>query len=299
MEVGAGLKRTRSSFVLKLNNKRKIQWVIAKFLLLLLNAEVQAAIENTQQPVWEVGLAVGALSMPHYMGSDQRYTLPLGLPYLVYRGEFVRVSRRGVKGLLVSGEHFSLDLGLSFSLPVNNDNNARDGMPDLNLTGQAGPRLNWKFSTTNDLPQLSLHVPARYVLDTTGKKLGWVTEPSLKIEKKHWGAAKNLSLRMDLGVLFAGKSFNKYYYGVADRFAKSNRPSFEAESGFHSYFSKLSATYRKTRHLSFGAFIQLRDLSQGVVNDSPLVRQSLDVSAGVGFVWSIWQSEKLDGHRWD
>jgi outer membrane scaffolding protein for murein synthesis (MipA/OmpV family) len=284
---------------MKLNGRRNIQNVIAVILLLLINVKAQAAVENKRQPVWEAGFAGGALSMPHYMGSDQRYTLPLGLPYLVYRGEFVRVSRRGVKGLLVSKDNFSLDLGLSFGLPVNNNNNARDGMPDLNLTGQAGPRLNWKFSTPEHLPQISLHVPARYVLDTQGKKLGWVTEPSLKIEKKYLGTEKKLFLRMDLGVLFSGKSFNKYYYGVADRFSKSDRPAFEAENGFHSYFAKLSSTYKKSRYLSFGAFVQLRDLSQGVVDDSSLVRQTLDVSAGVGFVWSIWQSEKLDGNRWD
>ncbi|MEE9421706.1 MAG: MipA/OmpV family protein [Gammaproteobacteria bacterium] len=284
---------------MKLPGKRKIQRVITVLLLLLIHVKAQAVVENKRQPVWEAGFAGGALSMPHYMGSDQRYTLPLGLPYLVYRGEFVRVSRSGVKGLLVSKDNFSLDLGLSFGLPVNNNNNARDGMLDLNLTGQAGPRLNWKFSTPEHLPKFSLHVPVRYVLDTEGKKLGWVTEPSLKIEKNHLGAAKKLSLRMDLGTLFSGESFNKYYYGVADRFAKSNRPAFEVESGFHSYFAKLSSTYKKNRHLSFGVFVQLRDLSQGVVDDSSLVRQSLDVSAGAGFVWSIWQSEKLDGHRWD
>lgn len=258
-----------------------------------------SAEEAERKPLWEIGFAGGLLTTPHYMGSDQRYTLPLGLPYLVYRGKFIRANRSGIRGLLIESEHFSLDLGLSFGLPVNNDNKARDGMPDLYLTGQAGPRLNWKFSSRENLPQFSLHLPFRYVADIQGKQLGWVTEPALKIVKKHPGSKRKLSLRMDLGGLFAGKSFNKYFYGVADRFATSDRAAFEAEGGYHSIFVKLSSTYRKSKRLSFGAFIQLRDLSQGVADDSPLVRQSLDVSAGVGLVWSIWQSEQLDGERWD
>lgn len=270
----------------------------ALFSVALMHTVVRAN-EAEKKPLWEIGIAAGLLTTPHYMGSDERYLLPLGLPYLIYRGRFIRANRSGIRGLLVNRENFSLDLGLSFGLPVNNNNKARDGMPDLHLTGQAGPRLNWKFSTPEDLPQFSLHLPVRYVADIRGKQLGWVTEPSVKIEKKHLGTEKKLSLRIDLGGLFAGQSFNKYFYGVADRFARPDRPAFEAESGFHSYFVKLSSTYKKSKHLSFGAFVQLRDLSQGVADDSPLVRQALDVSAGVGFVWSIWQSEKLDGKRWD
>ncbi len=275
--------------------KLKSIFVAPVFIFLwLVNTELKAE-EDIGQPRWEIGFAGGLLSVPHYMGSDQRYTLPIGLPYLVYRGDIIRANRSGVRGVLIDRENFSLDLGLSFGLPVNNNNNARDDMPDLNLTGQAGPRFNWKFSTPESLPRLSMHIPVRYVIDIEGKKLAWVTEPSLKLEKKHLGAENKLSLRIDMGGLFAGRSFNKYFYGVADRFATSNRPAFKAESGFHSYFVKISSTYKKNKHLSFGVFIQLRDLSQGVVDNSPLVREATDVSAGVGFVWSIWQSEKLAG----
>ena len=271
---------------------------VVAVLCMSLMADARAE-EPERKPLWEIGVAAGLLSTPHYMGSDQRYTLPLGLPYLIYRGKFIRANRAGIKGLLVKGERFTLDLGLSFGLPVNNDNRAREGMPDLHLTGQAGPRFNWKFSMPVNLPQVSLHVPFRYVADIQGKQLGWVSEPSLKIEKKQLGAGNKISLRMDMGGLFAGKSFNKYYYSVADRFARPGRPGFEAEEGFHSFFLKLSATYKKTRHLGFGIFLQLRDLSRGVVDDSPLVRQDLDVSAGLGVVWSIRQSRTLDGERWD
>ncbi|MEE9493332.1 MAG: MipA/OmpV family protein [Gammaproteobacteria bacterium] len=251
--------------------------------------------EAGKEPLWEIGVAGGVLSTPHYMGSDQRYILPIAAPYFIYRGKFIRANRRGIKGLLINRKNFSLDLGLGFGLPVNNNNKAREDMPDLSLTGQIGPQLNWKFSRSGNLPQVSLHLPIRYVADVQAKKLGWVTEPSLLVKQNLPVLQNKISLHLRMGGLLAGKSFNKYYYTVADQYARQDRPAYVAKSGFHSYFMKLSSTYAWSKYLSMGAFIQLRDLSQGVVDDSPLVTQALDVSLGIGFVWSVRQSVALEG----
>ncbi len=259
--------------------------------LCLMNSNALAAVEETRLPKWEIGLAAGLISIPHYVGSDQRYTLPLGLPFLVYRGDIIKADREGVRGELFFDERLSIDLGFSFGLPVKNGNDARDGMPDINLTGQAGPRINWKFDTPSHIPEITLLLPVRYVLDIRGNGLDWVVEPSLMLEKKRMGPDKKSSVRMDLGLLYASNEYNEYYYGVSEQFATADRPAYNAKSGLHSYFINLSTSYKQSAHLSYGAFIRLRNLSPSVISDSPLVKEKYDLTAGVGLVWSIWQSK--------
>ena len=61
---------------------------------------------------------LGATAIPHYMGSDQSYTVALPLPYLIYRGERFKLDRDGARGLVIDGGRVSLDVGLSAGMPV-------------------------------------------------------------------------------------------------------------------------------------------------------------------------------------
>jgi hypothetical protein len=51
-------------------------------------------------PLWEAGVGVAGLSIPDYRGSDERHGYLLPLPYLVYRGDILRMDRKGMYGLL-------------------------------------------------------------------------------------------------------------------------------------------------------------------------------------------------------
>jgi len=260
---------------------------------LLCCLSVTAGAGGGTKPLWELGLVGGYLNVPHYMGSDERYSLPLAAPYLVYRGDFFEADREGIRGWLFSGDRLSLDLGFSFGLPVdNNDNDARRGMPDLHLTGQLGPRLNWLLNPGDGVPNVSFHLPARYTFDTDGEDLGWVVEPSIKIQQKGLGAQGRLSARADLGLLYAGGGFNSYYYDVAQRYVRPNRPAYDSDSGLHSVFLHLSTEYEVSDKLTLGAFARWRTLALGVVDDSPLVRDDDYVTLGLGLAWSFWQSDR-------
>ncbi len=259
---------------------------------LLLYLATAAAAGEANKPLWEAGLIGGYLNVPQYMGSDERYSLPLVLPYVVYRGDFLEADREGVRGWLFSGDRVSLNLGFSYGLPVDNDNDARRGMPDLHLTGQVGPQLNWQVSSGDAGPSISLHIPARYTFDTRGEDLGWVVEPSIKIQQKHLGTDGKFSARADLGLLYTGGAFNAYYYDVAQRFVTPSRPAYDSDSGLHSVFLHLSSEYEVNDQLTLGAFARWRTLSPGVVEDSPLVRDDDYVTVGLGLAWSLWQSDR-------
>jgi MipA family protein len=262
------------------------------FLLpLFFTSLVQAEVEK-DKPLWEIGMAAIALSIPQYMGGEERYNLPLAVPFFIYRGELLKSDQDGIRGIFYKKENLTLDLGFGFDLPVRNDNGEREGMPRLYLTGQVGPRLNWTFDRSEDSPEVSLHLPVRYTLDTHGNALGWVAEPSLKIVEEGLGRQERLLLRFDLGVLFASEQYNDYYYSVQPQYVTAERPAYDASSGLHSYFAKMNAEYQLQDNLKLRAYLIARTLSPGVIDDSPLIKDELYLGGGIGFIWSFWQSKE-------
>src|SRR5690606_919112 len=50
-------------------------------------------------PLYELGIGPAGISTPHYLGANQNHNLLGPIPYLVYRGEHLRIDRSGVKTL--------------------------------------------------------------------------------------------------------------------------------------------------------------------------------------------------------
>src|SRR5262245_32335240 len=95
-----------------------------------------------EEPLWEAGLGIGALSFPDYRGSDERQLYPVPVPYFVYRGEFLKSDRDGVRAEFFDREFIELSASVSATIPVQSeDNAARRGMPDLRPTVELGPSL--------------------------------------------------------------------------------------------------------------------------------------------------------------
>ena len=65
----------------------------------------RAAAVAEEEPLWEAGLGVGALSFPDYRGSDERQLYPVPVPYFVYRGDFFKADRDGVRGELFDRDY--------------------------------------------------------------------------------------------------------------------------------------------------------------------------------------------------
>jgi outer membrane scaffolding protein for murein synthesis (MipA/OmpV family) len=270
-----------------------IKNTIALFLLglIAISPQLAGAAENQPLPKWELGVAAAALSVPQYIGSEQRHTLPIGAPFLIYRGDFLKSDRDGVRGVLFSDNSFNIDVGLSFGLPVKNDNNARQGMPDLNLSGQIGPRFNWTIYQPDNGPTISLHLPLRYARDIKNNNLGWVAEPSIRFDRKNLGNEGKFSTRLSTGLLYARKQYNQYYYQVQPEFATDSRAAYQAGSGLNNYFINLSGAYQLSKTLNIGGFTRWKFLNGGVVDDSPLVTDENYFAIGIGISWIFKQSE--------
>ncbi len=250
-----------------------------------------------KKSLWEVGLISGAFTWPHYIGSDQRYTLPVVLPAILYRGDFFRVDRKGLRGLFYQSENIALDIGFSGGVPVSNDNNdARKGMPDLPITVQMGPRLVVKLFDGNNSMSILGRFPVRSVWDIEGRNQGWAAEPDLMFSNRALFSS-SVSMVIRTGLLYGSQKYHDLLYTVDERFITPTRPAFKAQEGYNSF--SISARLRRsiTRNISSGIVVQWRGLHNSVINDSPLVRIKDNYGGVVWLRWTFWRSKAREGKK--
>ena len=239
-------------------------------------------------PVWEVGIGGGAVSMPQYMGSDERYNFAAPVPFVIYRGERVNIDRSGLRADLFGTGEFTVDASLGVGLPVRNTNRARAGMPPLHFSLQAGPRLNWNFLST-EKSDWTLRLPWRGVVDIKGHYLGWVSEPELQLEHT---VSDNITLKLNAGALYGSRQFNRYYYDVPALYATAQRPAYATGAGLHSLSASASLSWQVNERLRMFTTLRYRNLSPGVVAGSPLVKTEHYLLGAVGIAWSFYQSDR-------
>jgi outer membrane protein len=240
----------------------------------------------TGEPLWELGLGVAAVRFPDYRGSDQSSTYALPLPFVAYRGRFLRADRDGARAILFAGRRVVVDLSLSASVPNKSKNNdARRGMPDLPGTFEIGPNLNVELWQSGDRQvKLDLRLPVReaITIQTSPRLIGVTFSPNLNLDVRGWADRWNLGLLV--GPLYADRRYHERFYGVAPEFASAARPAYSAPGGY--------AGWRATAALSsrlgnawLGGFIRYDDLHGAAFAPSPLVRRETGVTAGFGISW--------------
>jgi hypothetical protein len=70
--------------------------MIRLFLATLL--AIQGTVATPRElPLWEVGAGLFPSTFPAYRGSDDQQYYLLPFPYLVYRGNYLRVDREGLR----------------------------------------------------------------------------------------------------------------------------------------------------------------------------------------------------------
>lgn len=239
-----------------------------------------AAPAWADRPLWEFGLGLGLLSLPHYRGSDQRHNWLLPTPYFVYRGEIFRADRDGARALLVDSERFDLDVSLAATAPTrSSDNVARQGMPDLAPTFELGPNLNlllgrgagWKM-------QLRLPLRAAFTLESKPQAIGWLATPNLNVDWR----VNGWNVGLLGGPIIATRRFNGYYYDVPAPFATAARPTYRAPGGIGGW-RVVSGVSRRVGDWWMGAFAAADTVAGARFEPSPLVRQHGTVAFGLAF----------------
>jgi outer membrane scaffolding protein for murein synthesis (MipA/OmpV family) len=248
-----------------------------------------AAQAHADRPLWELGAGIGALSVPHYRGSDQNHRYVLPIPYFVYRGEILRSDREGTRAVLLDSESVDFDLSVDGSPPTrSSENKARTGMPNLAATLEFGPNLNLRLFKAADL-KLELKLPVRLAttLESRPQSAGWTLNPVLNLDLQWQG----WNLGLQGGPLAASKAYHAYFYGVDAAYATAARPAYAAQGGAAGWGLAGSAT-RRIGDWWVAGFVRTDSLAGAVFRDSPLVRQSNNLTAGLALSYVFKVSER-------
>ena len=243
-------------------------------------------------PLWEIGLLGLGFTQSAYPGSENRSNLLLALPYIVYRGKYLRTDRGSVGVRALKTPRLEVDVGLAASLgSQSSDIEARRGMADLGTMVEFGPRLKINLGDISNGPSNSrLQFPLRGVIDVSHEyrlkgiafEPRWVTDTPLP---HHWRISTNL------GAVFGDSRLTNTFYGVAPSEATPTRTSYSSKPGLIVIRAGLSASYKLTPDARLFLGMRLESLAGAANRNSPLIRQNSGWAAGIGLAWGLAYSE--------
>lgn len=250
-----------------------------------------------EKPRWELGFGVGPLISPDYRGSNESQVYILPLPYIIYRGDVLKVDRRGVYSRLYESGRVVLDVSADAGVPVDSSKNeARRGMPDLDTSFEIGPSLEiclWRRCDGERKLQFRLPVRAMFTTDFgTIESRGGLMNPHLNYDIKNIGPGGGWNLGLSAGVLYATEGYHDYYYEVTPQYVTATRPAYDARAGYSGSRVTLGLS-KRFRRMWVGAFARYDDLNGAVFEDGPLMRIDRSFMAGFGVAWIFASSEQM------
>jgi len=253
---------------------------------------------NHVRPLWEVGAGGFVGWVPDYPAAGQNTVRALAVPYVVYRGDILRVggeeNRGAVSGRFLNTEKYEFDISLSAAFPVDSgSNNARRDMPDLDFLFGIGPQLIFKLINEPD-EKLNFNLQARAVYSTDFSSIdgrGYVFNPKLSYTRENV-TDLNLKVSTRVGPIFATEKLMDYFYTVDPEFVTPSRPVYDADAGYlgTNLSLSLSKRFNSRFRLIFGTRLGIHN---GATNDdSPLFKDKLNVGVFSAFAWSFAQSRE-------
>jgi MipA family protein len=248
-----------------------------------------------QLPLWEAGLGAGALTFPDYRGADRSQTYVLPVPYFVYRGEFLKADRQGVRGIFFNSDRVDLNVSVNASAPVDSsDNPTRAGMPDLKPTIEAGPSLDitlWRSAAQRMKLDVRLPIRAGFSIESSPQYIGYLFTPRVNLDIADVGGLQGWNLGLLAGPLYGDRKQHRYFYSVEPQFATPERPAYEARGGYGG-MQFLAAVSKRFPSFWVGGFVRYDTLAGAVFDDSPLVKKKNYVAGGIAVAWVIGESSR-------
>jgi MipA family protein len=264
-------------------------------LLLAVLALAATSAAARDEPLWEAGIGVAGLHFPDYRGSDHTRNYVLPAPYLVYRGDFFKADRYGLRGVLLKSDRVDLNLSVGASLPVDSkDDRARAGMPDLKPSLELGPSLQVTVWRSDDH---RLGLVARFPLrgamtvESSPRFIGTQFFPHLNVDVYDPGGFDGWHFGALAGPVYTDARYNHYFYEVPAAFATASRPAYTPGGGYAG-MQFLSALSRRYPKFWVGAFARYDTLRGAAFETSPLVTSKRYVSAGFAVSWVLGVSDK-------
>ena len=260
----------------------------------------EIALEDDLRPVWEAGMFVGVFNSPEYPAADQSQTNVVPSPFIIYRGETLRIGEGSIaRAVAVDKSWYELDLSLNASFGANSeDNEVRAGMPDLDFIFELGPQLKMRLSkfefAEHGKGELFMNLQTRAVFSTDFSGMdhrGYVFQPVLNYRQRGWLSEKT-ALSISLSPTWATEKLHDYFYQVDQTFVTEQRSLFDAKGGYLGTRLLVSVSFNATENIRIfmGGSTSIHD---GAANEnSPLFLEKNTFSFGAGMVWRLWESEE-------
>ena len=242
--------------------------------------------------LWEIGALGLAVSQQAYPGAGQQVNRSLALPFVIYRGRYLRADRDTAGLRALKTPRFELDLGFAGAFAARSDEiDARRGMPDLGTLVEAGPRLTWNLSGETDAARWRLELPLRGVFDLDDRfaHRGASFEPRLVYSQR---ADSGGSSSVSVAAIVADRRLARTLYEVAPAFALPDRAAYEARSGLVAWRLAGSITVPITSDWLLFGIARIDALAGAANRDSPLVRRSTGATLGLGVSYTWMRSER-------
>jgi outer membrane scaffolding protein for murein synthesis (MipA/OmpV family) len=264
-------------------------------------AFAQSALVGTETtdvttPLWEAGVLAAGGWVSHYPAASEGQFRALPIPYVIYRGDTLRI---GDNGLVRARKEFAddrleIDIGLDGAFDVDSkDNKARSGMPDLDLLVEVGPEITWHFNSKKNPVQVDLSMEVRAVISAEFVSFGYegvTVNPQLSVFDREF-LGTHLRAYGSVGPVFGYDGMNEYFYQVDSAYAEPGRPAYRAKSGYIGTETTVGLAYPVTENLLLFSAAQVGYYGGAANEDSPLHRDDVNVNVGVGIRWSFWHSE--------
>ena len=269
--------------------------VILLIIMLIFLILPQKALTG-EKPLWELGIGAGFLLMPDYRGSNETRAYLLPYPYAVYRGGILRIEDKRISGRIFTSDRVLLEASGYGAVPVRSDDNeARQGMPDLDPTFEIGPSLRIKILDSKEYKyRLGAAIPVRAVFSTDFSSVryeGFVFSPRLNFEKDDVISGLGIDMGISAGPMFGDSGYHEYFYEVEKAYERANRPAYTPGGGYSGSTLTVGLS-KKIKRFIFNAFVSADFLQGAVFEDSPLVKTKTSWMGGFTTTWVFMKSDK-------
>jgi len=251
--------------------------------------------QSRDEPLWEAGAGIAALYLPDYRGASQGRVYALPVPYLVYRGDFLKADRHGLRGMLFDTDRVDLDLSVGAALPVDSSRSPeREGMRDLRPTVELGPSLDvtlWRAADRRVKVDLRLPVRGAVTVESRSRYTGVQFFPHLNVDVRDVAGLAGWNLGVLGGPVYTDRRYNEYFYSVGAADATPQRPAYDARGGYGGAQFIVALSKRFPRFW-VGAYLRHDTLRGAVYEASPLVGSRSYTAGGIGLSWIFGESSR-------
>ncbi|MEW6999525.1 MipA/OmpV family protein [Colwelliaceae bacterium BS250] len=250
------------------------------------------------KPIWEAGVFTAAFHGPIYPASSDNQHKFLPVPFVIYRGEKIRVGDGSfVKAVAVEKERFKLDISLGAAFNADSeDSKIREGMPDLDFMFEIGPQASFLLAD-NSYSSTWLNLQLRSVFSSdfsTINQRGYIFQPEVAF-KGQGIVSDNSTLGLAISPIFASKKTHQYFYDVDSQYVNDQRPYYQSEGGYLGSKVSVFNRFQISKNLSVFGAMQIGYWKGAKNEQSPLHQQNVTYTFAIGVKWTLAESANKAG----